>query len=564
MKCIKGNLGRHAKNILSITISFIISIIMILLVSGCTCEWKPILKDLDPASGPPGTVVQVKGSNLAFAGVRWDANTASEQSLPSSFLSARFFTVPLSAGVGSHPVRLFGGGQYSSNTVNFNVTVGTVRPQPRLDDVTVCLFNISGNKASMILMAHGANIDVGAEIRVDEAAQSTYFSRLLRNEDMNATDPATLGYPIFHYATVWCILSDQTPGSDITVSVKNLDGNVSDNLTYEIAANMDELDSDGDGLPDEWEKNGYDADGDGTVDIDLPSLGADPLRKDLFIECDWMNAAAPNNTIWAAIEDTFDNAPILNTDGSQGIAIHIDRGQAGAGGDGGTIITYADRIRYDNSSPSPVHTYTNFYTVKTNNFDDDRTNVYTYCVFAWDNGYGTGWSGQAEEIWANDFFVSLGSWGADGSRDDFQIGTFIHELGHTLNLRHGGFEDTNSKDNYNSIMQYGNNWIIWNAQNNKFSPSQFGGIDVDCDMLDVDAVYTYSQGMRVDLDESNLNENVAVCDNVARDWNGNGVMQSSVSVNLDDDTALTVISDYADWANIELDFRASNSNWGNN
>jgi hypothetical protein len=380
---------------------------------------------------------------------------------------------------------------------------------------------------------------------------------------MFCTDPSTQGYPIFHYATVWTPLQDQTPGSTIQVSVQNEDGTVSNSLDYRLAANMDELDSDGDGLPDVWEKNGYDANNDGTIDVDLPALGADPFHKDLFVEVDWMSAAAPNNTIWARIENTFANAPVLNSDGNPGIAIHIDRG-AGSGGGGGNIIAYADRIRYDNSTPVPGVSYTNFYTVKSNNFNANRLNVYRYCVFAWDNGHQAGSSGQAEGFIANDFFVSLGSWGADGQRDDFQVGTFIHELGHTLNLLHGGFENLNSKDNFNSIMQYGNGWIIWNGQNNVFSPSQMGGVDTDCNLLNVNGVYTYSQGQRPDLDENHLNENNGVGDHVARDWNGDGTMQADVSVDLTGEGSKTIIRDNADWANIEINFRAAGTQWNGN
>lgn len=543
------------------TTLFILALFAFLL-SGCPT--KPILDALNPDEGPPGTVVEVEGSRLTLASVRWDADTPQERAIPSNFLSARFFTVPLDAGTGLHPVRLHGAGEYSDNTVNFDVTTGVVRPRPRLDDVTVALFSIGTDaKASMILMAHGANFDVGAKIRVNGQEQPTFFSRLLRNEAMNATDPSTLGYPIFHYATVWNFLFDQPAGTDVSVSIENLDGMMSNTLDYQIAANMNDLDSDGDGLLDTWEQNGYDVDGDGAVDVDLPALGANPLRKDLFVEVDWMAAAAPNNAIWTAIELAFDNAPILNSDGSQGIAVHIDRG-AGTGGGGGDIIPYADAIRYDNLTPDTTLTYTNFYTVKQNNFDPDRLNIYRYAVFAWDSGHGLGSSGRAEDIWANDFYVSLGSWGADGQRADIQTGTFMHELGHTLNLRHGGFENANSKDNYNSIMHYGNAWIIWAGQNNKFSPSQFGGIDVDCNLLNVDAVYTYSQGQRIDLDENQLNENNGVCDNVMRDWNGNGVIQANVAFNIDSSAALTIIRDYAGWANIELNFRAPNSGWDSN
>jgi len=48
------------------------------------------------------------------------------------------------------------------------------------------------------------------------------------------------------------------------------------------------VDSDGDKLLDGWEANGYDANGDGTVDVALPF--ANPVRKDLYVEMDYMGA----------------------------------------------------------------------------------------------------------------------------------------------------------------------------------------------------------------------------------------------------------------------------------
>ncbi len=521
-----------------------------LAMTGMGCQ-PPVLTGLDPASGPAGTVVEVQGTGLSLASVIWDAGSGSEQTLDSSFLSARFFTVPLGASTGNHPVALEGNGARSA-ALNFNVTGGVARPEPRLDDVTVSLFSIGGGSASMILMAHCANVDVGGEILVDGSAISTAFSRVLRNNSMNASTASTLGYPIFHYGTVWGVIDGQTPGSTIDVQVRNQDGMTSNTLQYEIAANMDALDSDGDGLPDVWEEEGYDHDGDGTVDVDLPALGADPMRKDLFVEVDWMSATSPNGGIWTNIEDTFANAPILNSDGSAGIVAHIDRG-AGSGGGGGDVIGFADGLRYDNATPNSSKTYANMYTLRSNNMDAARVPVYRYCVFGWDNGHWPGSSGQAEDIHASMFFVSLASWGADGQREDFQTGTFIHELGHTLNLRHGGDVNDNRKDNFNSLMQYGDGWITWMGLDNVYGPSQMGGIDVDCDPFDVDGVYTYSQGQRAQLDESNLNENAGVCDNVAIDWNNSGTIQSSVSQNLDSVGTLTTIEDHADWANILLD-----------
>ncbi|TCO46329.1 hypothetical protein EV646_107354 [Kribbella antiqua] len=45
-------------------------------------------------------------------------------------------------------------------------------------------------------------------------------------------------------------------------------------------------DTDGDSLPDTWETSGYDANGDGTIDVNLPAMGANPTKKDLFVELD--------------------------------------------------------------------------------------------------------------------------------------------------------------------------------------------------------------------------------------------------------------------------------------
>jgi hypothetical protein len=47
-------------------------------------------------------------------------------------------------------------------------------------------------------------------------------------------------------------------------------------------------DTDGDALRDEWERNGIDANGDGTIDVDLPAMGAKPDRRDVFVELDHM------------------------------------------------------------------------------------------------------------------------------------------------------------------------------------------------------------------------------------------------------------------------------------
>jgi hypothetical protein len=545
--------------------------------SGC----KPKLDELVPRSGQPGTVVEVKGDDLLLATVQWDANTASEETIPSGFFVANFFTVPITAQTGEYPVRLLRGSEYSDNAIVFVVTAGLERQPPRLEDVTVYRFTIdpATETASMFLMAHGANIDVGSKIHVNGGAMPTLFYKLLRNMNRCATDSSTLGYPVFHYATVLCPLENQELGSEISVEVENLDGQKSDKLLYKIAVSAEELDSDGDGLPDLWETEGYDDDGDGSPEVDLPALGADPYRKDLFIEVDWMVGCEPNSAIWDPIESAFKNAPVLNPDGSHGISAHIDRGGS-SGTRGGQLVDYAESIGYETAEDLKLHPhadYVKFHDIKDGYYDEEsgdryfdpeRLKIYRYCVFAWDH-YDSGTSGQAEDTLSNDFFVSLGPYGADGKRADWQTGVFMHELGHTLGLMHGGLDDENSKENYNSVMQYGNETEWWDGLLNRFSPSMLGGIDTNCYLFDVDGVYTYSQGQRRMLDESDLNEFEGVCDHVnvlwyTTTWNGDSVLDESVAVDLGKNDELNEIRDFADWADIELNFRAPGTKWSEN
>jgi hypothetical protein len=92
--------------------------------------------------------------------------------------------------------------------------------------------------------------------------------------------------------------------------------------------------------------------------------------------------------------------------------------------------------------------------------------VYRYCIFAdrWiapdSDGIGVTdeTSGMSRSIPGSDFIVSLGAWTAPGWNpaivQDRQAGTFMHELGHTLGLTHGGVDHVNFKPNYYSIMSY--------------------------------------------------------------------------------------------------------------
>ncbi len=48
------------------------------------------------------------------------------------------------------------------------------------------------------------------------------------------------------------------------------------------------IDSDLDGLLDHWETDGIDINGDRSADLRLSGAGADPMKRDLFLEIDWI------------------------------------------------------------------------------------------------------------------------------------------------------------------------------------------------------------------------------------------------------------------------------------
>lgn len=299
-------------------------------------------------------------------------------------------------------------------------------------------------------------------------------------------------------------------------------------------------DTDGDGI---W-------DGDevyGTLDdLDLPVMGASPVRKDIFIEVDWMDddeecawhSHRPTANAIAAVETAFANAPVPNPySGPSGITLHVDYGQGGPFVNG-TNIGNDTVIVFDEE----------FNVYKAEFFDANRKGYFHYAIFCHRHTAPDEDSSGKAEINGDDFIVSLQCALSDSNVSK----TTMHELGHNLNLRHGGFEDRHYKPNYNSIMNY---------------RYQFYGIDDDCDAAG-DGVLDYSIGERLDLDEEHLDEHQGVCGSPGIDWDGGG-LQSYVAQNINcaagtttscgesdefcDDSTCDLLWDYDDWANIVLD-----------
>ncbi len=217
-------------------------------------------------------------------------------------------------------------------------------------------------------------------------------------------------------------------------------------------------DTDGDALPDCWELFGYDHNNDGTVDVNLPALGAHELRKDVFVEIDWMTESPthdhrPTAAALDIVVASFAAAPVTNPDGSTGIDLHLDYGQGGLW-TGGNSLAHQNRILSPDPMNSSVIIWTDFDNIKNANMTAARRPIFHYCVFAHEIIDFRGISGISRGIPASDFVVSLGNWMFTVGTTEQQTGTFMHELGHNLGLQHGGSSGTNYKPNYLSVMNY--------------------------------------------------------------------------------------------------------------
>ena len=227
------------------------------------------------------------------------------------------------------------------------------------------------------------------------------------------------------------------------------------------------VDSDGDGLLDSWEApgGGIDVNHDGVIDLCLYDLGARPDHKDVFVEVD-SGTLSISDVAVSRVLFAFENAPVENPDGSTGIHLHIQQDEAGLSLP--NAVSISGQFPEGLAATKAAHFGTQAERDHENHVAilDAKAKAFRYCVlydgieFQGNAGYiGLG------EIGGNDFVVDLTNpVFHDGFRDiDDQASTFMHELGHTLGLRHGGAADVTDvtgprshqgKPNYPSIMNY--------------------------------------------------------------------------------------------------------------
>jgi Immunoglobulin domain/Metallo-peptidase family M12B Reprolysin-like len=341
----------------------------------------------------------------------------------------------------------------------------------------------------------------------------------------------------------------------------------------------DTADNDGDGIPDSAEVAG------GTyAGLDLYAMGARTNQKDVFLEVDQMISTDPGIIVRKEALQK-----VVDVFSANSIQVHIDAGNAFNTtfstadfnlGQGSNQLIYEKCVTLDQTTcTSNTSTRRSIYDWKEQYMDLRRRLIFHYALFANSqntNGFN-GNSGLAELV-GNDLIISLGNWGLSTSTTsntnktiNYQASTLMHELGHNLGLRHGGFEDTNYKPNYWSVMNYMYQlngldpdaksitaYQRWRKEKGDGTPLLCNLVASPCGSLS-QFIMNFSNGTSASLNEASLLESA----NIGRganagayaDWNLSGsITNTPVSLDLNADGSQTILQDHNDWANLVFPF----------
>jgi hypothetical protein len=214
---------------------------------------------------------------------------------------------------------------------------------------------------------------------------------------------------------------------------------------------MSSNDRDGDSIPDSLERTGIPG-------LDLPAKGADPNHKDVFVEVDYLPFHKPTSDDVALLTQAFKNAgDVCNPDGLPGINLHIEVDEEIGPHVDETSIEDVKQIRLEKLGSVNEREHPN-----SENIITAKSDFYKY-AFIGHKYRGVPYSGMADGIPGKSFLVTLGfgPYSVDDNTNHKtgniyqKTGTFMHELGHTLGLKHAGFEHLPQyKPNYVSVMNY--------------------------------------------------------------------------------------------------------------
>lgn len=266
-------------------------------------------------------------------------------------------------------------------------------------------------------------------------------------------------------------------------------------------------DSDGDGIPDDWEVYGANAlwnDPHGKVQP-LARWGANPAHKDVFVEVDrhyqtlavTPNALADAQTPYLSVGSA---SQLANRDGVAGVALHFDIGPTGAGC---TSTLCGD---WGGSQELPP-TGSSYKAPSDSEFIASRRGIFHY---AHSKPSGSGQSDGEPSIY---FITNTGA------------ATIAHELGHNVGLGHGGRKTAanyNGKPNYHSLMNYAFAFSPGAA----FSQGAWPSLN-PMSLSEVNGLYTSTCTELAHIDGINTSHNYLVAQGpqyCAIDWNRDGVI----------------------------------------
>jgi hypothetical protein len=179
----------------------------------------------------------------------------------------------------------------------------------------------------------------------------------------------------------------------------------------------------------------FDNDGLNNVEEYLTSeWGSDPYRKDIFVELDQMKAGPNRET--ASIFPQESKELLRNAFDKYNIFLHLDDGSMGGG----------EMIPFDNETPREelAVIYQDYFLH--GNPNNWRRGVFHYGVLVYDATYAGYMFGTDDDYWGA-FQISSNRVKKHtylSGEDIAYASVYMHELGHTLNIRMPGGHDTNS------------------------------------------------------------------------------------------------------------------------
>lgn len=321
-----------------------------------------------------------------------------------------------------------------------------------------------------------------------------------------------------------------------------------------------DTDSDGDGLPDSWERaNALDENGYPTYD--LRAMGADPQRADIFLWVRTERSTALTVGARTALTQAFANAPHRNPDGTAGITLHIVDGPQ-------LSPAQSDALRGDHGGPAWRKIW------------DDWLSIAPYgpSVFhlvlqvAWNDWVPAGQATLPGQMFVTNGCGNRSNWRKKcGAPVAEEATTLMHELGHNLGLRHGGGDHINWKPNYPSVMNY------MFATNGVYGVP---GIGLDYSRYGSDTFYSLDEGRLAERDGVQLKPGASLppgfkswryCPgkpntkrsiprvNTAVDWNcKSGIQNGYILASINRNSAIEVLEPFDDWAHVVFADNLSN------